>query len=172
MCKECGCGQDTASCPQCGGSIILVDGEPVCATCGATLHTHDDASHTHSHGDHTHRHVQHTHDHADHTHTHHHVHHTHDRADHTHTHHHAGHTHDHSDHSHAQGTQISAEDVAKLHVLVPHWIEHNKDHATGFRDWATRARTAHLESVANKIEAAAVQMEACNQILSSALEEL
>lgn len=156
MCKECGCGQDTASCPQCGGSIILVDGEPVCATCGATLHTHDDASHTHSHGDHTHRHVQHTHDHADHTHTHHH----------------AGHTHDHADHSHAQGTQISAEDVAKLHVLVPHWIEHNKDHATGFRDWATRARTAHLESVANKIEAAAVQMEACNQILFTALEEL
>ena len=156
MCKECGCGQDTASCPQCGGSIILVDGEPVCATCGATFHTHDDASHTHSQGDHTH----------------HHVHHTHDRADHTHTHHHAGHTHDHADHSHAQGTQISAEDVAKLHVLVPHWIEHNKDHATGFRDWATRARTAHLESVANKIEAAAVQMEACNQILFTALEEL
>jgi len=153
MCKECGCGQDTVSCPQCGGSIILIDGEPVCATCGATFHTHDDASHTHSPGDHTH----------------HHVHYAHDHANYSYTHDHASHLHD---HVHIQETQISAEDVAKLRVLVPHWIEHNKDHATGFRDWATRAKEAHLESVASKIEAAAIQMEACNQILSTALEEL
>ena len=161
MCEECGCGQAAASCSQCGGSMILVDGEPVCAACGTTPHTHDPPGHGHSHSGHTHHHADHTHDHTHHTHSHG-----------SHTHHHADHTDDHADHIHAQGSQITAEDVAKLHILVPHWIEHNKGHAANFRDWASRARASHLESVASKIEAAAIQMEACNQILSTALEEL
>ena len=59
-----------------------------------------------------------------------------------------------------------------MRLLVPHWIEHNQDHATGFREWAKTARGAGLESVAGKIEAAAIQMEACSRILSLALEDL
>ena len=30
----------------------------------------------------------------------------------------------------------------KLRVLLPHWIEHNADHAEEFRSWAERAGVA------------------------------
>jgi hypothetical protein len=133
MCEECGCGQSSTICPECGASMILINGEPVCPACGGESHA-DHAHDAHGHDEH---------------------------------HHHAGgHTHHHEEGQH------SAEDLIRLRLLVPHWIEHNQDHATGFRDWAKTAREAGLESVAGKIEAAAIQMEACNRILSLALEDL
>jgi hypothetical protein len=30
-------------------------------------------------------------------------------------------------------------DLEKLRVLLPHWIEHNAEHAAEFRQWAERA---------------------------------
>ncbi len=29
--------------------------------------------------------------------------------------------------------QTASDDLAKLHILLPHWIEHNQDHAASFR---------------------------------------
>ena len=134
MCEECGCGQSSAVCPECGTNMILIDGEPVCPACGGA----SDAHHTHGHA------------------------HGHDE----HHHHPGGHAH------HHEGDRHSAEDLTRLRLLVPHWIQHNQDHAAGFRDWAKTAREAGLDSVAAKIEAAAIQMEACSRVLSLALEDL
>ena len=36
-------------------------------------------------------------------------------------------------------------DVEKLRILLPHWIEHNQEHAAEFRSWADRATDAAQE---------------------------
>jgi hypothetical protein len=55
----------------------------------------------------------------------------------------------------------------KLRALLPHWIEHNQEHAADFRRWAEQAGEAAAD-----IEAAAAQMEAANQALALALDKL
>ena len=37
MCKECGCESHLALvCPECGGQVILIDGQPKCLACEAS----------------------------------------------------------------------------------------------------------------------------------------
>jgi hypothetical protein len=55
----------------------------------------------------------------------------------------------------------------KLLVLLPHWIEHNSEHAEQFRDWADGAGSA-----AGFLEQAAGLLEQANLSLSSALKEV
>lgn len=55
----------------------------------------------------------------------------------------------------------------KLRTLLPHWIEHNAEHASDFRLWAGLAGDAEAD-----IEAAADRMEAANEALAAALEKL
>jgi alcohol dehydrogenase class IV len=55
----------------------------------------------------------------------------------------------------------------KLRVLLPHWIEHNAEHAAEFRRWAKAAGLAAAD-----VEEAADQMLAANEALSAALEKL
>jgi hypothetical protein len=55
----------------------------------------------------------------------------------------------------------------KLLVLLPHWIEHNSEHAEEFRDWADGAGSA-----AGFLEQAARLLEQANLSLSSALKEV
>ena len=63
-------------------------------------------------------------------------------------------------------------DLDKLRVLLPHWLEHNAEHAGEFRTWADRARSAGDVHLAEHIEAAALQMEAAKRDLEGALEHL
>ena len=72
-------------------------------------------------------------------------------------------------HKHGQAVP---DDLTKLRVLLPHWIEHNQDHAASFRKWAEKAREMGLEGVAEQIEVAVEQMAACNQALAAALKTL
>jgi hypothetical protein len=55
----------------------------------------------------------------------------------------------------------------KLRVLIPHWIEHNHEHAEEFRRWADQAGTASPELVA-----AAEAIGRANDSLTAALEKL
>ncbi len=55
----------------------------------------------------------------------------------------------------------------KLRVLIPHWIEHNEEHADEFRSWAEQAGDASAD-----ILAAAEAMAHINESLASALEKL
>jgi hypothetical protein len=55
----------------------------------------------------------------------------------------------------------------KLRVLIPHWIEHNDEHADDFRRWAKDAG-----EVADDILAAAALMVKANESLAAALEKL
>lgn len=63
-------------------------------------------------------------------------------------------------------------DIEKLRVLLPHWMEHNKEHASEFRTWAQRAGEAGKDHVAEHIKAAAEKMEAANLDLEVAIEHL
>jgi len=55
----------------------------------------------------------------------------------------------------------------KLRLLLPHWMEHNAEHAAEFRRWARVAGRAQGD-----LEVAASQMEAVNAALAAALDKL
>ena len=57
--------------------------------------------------------------------------------------------------------------VDKLRVLIPHWIEHNDEHASEFLTWAAEAGKAEAD-----ILEAADYMSRLNQSLASALKKL
>ena len=55
----------------------------------------------------------------------------------------------------------------KLRVLIPHWIEHNREHAGEFQQWAEGAGEAGED-----IQEAAEAMLRVNQSLAIALQKL
>ena len=59
------------------------------------------------------------------------------------------------------------KDLEKLRVLLPHWIEHNDEHAAEFQEWATRAGEAEED-----IREAARLLEQATGLLHSAMEKL
>lgn len=59
------------------------------------------------------------------------------------------------------------KELEKLRVLIPHWIEHNEEHASEFRHWAEQAG-----DVASDILEAAEGMLIINNSLITALEKL
>lgn len=63
-------------------------------------------------------------------------------------------------------------DEDKLRVLLPHWIEHNAEHAAEFRQWAEKARAAGLGEVGDEIALAAKELGWVNEALTDALERL
>jgi hypothetical protein len=63
-------------------------------------------------------------------------------------------------------------DLDKLMALLPHWIEHNAEHAADFRNWADKARAAGQEEVAEDIDTAAKELGWVNEALGYALEQL
>jgi hypothetical protein len=58
-------------------------------------------------------------------------------------------------------------EIEKLRILLPHWIEHNAEHAAEFRSWAGRVGPSR-----EQIESAASRLEAANEALQEALEQL
>lgn len=60
----------------------------------------------------------------------------------------------------------------KLRMLLPHWIEHNVEHAAEFRHWAEQARAAGQEEVAEEIDTAAKELGWVNEALRGALDKL
>lgn len=59
------------------------------------------------------------------------------------------------------------KETDKLRVLIPYWIEHNKEHADEFRNYAKQAGNASAD-----ILAAADSMARVNECLLSGLEKL
>ncbi len=48
--------------------------------------------------------------------------------------------HDHHHHNH--GSEMSFDE--KLVKLLEHWVKHNADHATSYKDWAEKAKAEGL----------------------------
>jgi hypothetical protein len=43
-------------------------------------------------------------------------------------------------------------DVEKLKILLPHWMEHNEEHAASFESWAKTMRSTGREDLAVALE--------------------
>jgi Flp pilus assembly protein TadD len=63
-------------------------------------------------------------------------------------------------------------DREKLRVLLPHWIEHNGEHAAEFLQWADKALAEGDQQVAEELALAAKQMGWVNEALKVAVEQL
>lgn len=59
------------------------------------------------------------------------------------------------------------KDSEKLRSLIPHWIEHNHEHAAEYLKWAEKAG-----EVADSIREAATALDKVNWSLKHALDEL
>lgn len=63
-------------------------------------------------------------------------------------------------------------DLEKLKVLLAHWVEHNREHAEEFRQWAQRAEQLGVKEVASNLGAAVEEMQSVNKRLVAALDQL
>ncbi len=61
------------------------------------------------------------------------------------------------------------ETEAKLSHLLAHWVEHHEAHLENYRTWASRAREAGLEQVADALDrAVATGVEAARALRDAA----
>jgi hypothetical protein len=60
----------------------------------------------------------------------------------------------------------------KLRILIHHWIEHNREHAEEFREWAGEARAIEEQAASDNILKAAERLEEANEFLLRAAEKL
>jgi hypothetical protein len=67
---------------------------------------------------------------------------------------------------------MTSRDEDKLRALLPHWIEHNGEHAAEFRAWAEKARAAGWPEAAEEIDTAAKELGWVNESLRAAMEKL
>ena len=63
-------------------------------------------------------------------------------------------------------------ELDKLRALLPHWIEHNQEHATDYVRWAEVAKGAGRDPAAVHIRAAVELVAQANDALQEALDAL
>jgi len=63
-------------------------------------------------------------------------------------------------------------DRERLDTLLNYWIEHNKEHADEFREWAEKAKGFAGVTVQAQLLEAAKQMDRATELLLQAVEEL
>lgn len=63
-------------------------------------------------------------------------------------------------------------EIDKLRALLPHWLEHNEEHAADFARWAATVEEAGHGKAATQIRDAIERMEQVNEALRAALETL
>jgi len=68
------------------------------------------------------------------------------------THHHEN---EHDPHNHSHQNEHSLSLKNKMDKLLSHWIQHNDDHASNYREWADRAAEEKLTAIAQRLEEAA-----------------
>lgn len=68
---------------------------------------------------------------------------------------------------------MSSDDtLARVRILLGHWIEHNREHGEEFRQWADRLRGLGEIGAGNYMLQAAQETEKAGELLSRALERL
>ena len=67
---------------------------------------------------------------------------------------------------------MSNDDRAKLKTLLNYWVEHNREHAEEFKEWADKAEQMGEGEIAAEILQAVVSMDKVSELLSSTLKRL
>jgi nickel/cobalt exporter len=63
-------------------------------------------------------------------------------------------------------------ELEKLRILLPHWVEHNAEHADEFRTWAERLQLAGEAGVAERLLVAAALLDNAHDLLSKLQDEI
>lgn len=67
--------------------------------------------------------------------------------------------------------RIAVEDLEKVRVLLPHWIEHNAGHGEEFAKWAVQLDAAGEKDLATLLRQAETALREADSFLRSALEK-
>jgi len=71
-----------------------------------------------------------------------------------------------------RATSMDEVEKVKLKTLLNYWVEHNRQHAQEFREWAEKAKSFGQAEVHDDMMRAVQQMNRTNEFLLSALERL
>ena len=63
-------------------------------------------------------------------------------------------------------------DLEKLRVLLPHWIEHNVEQASELRTWAERMQLTREVDAAERLSAAAASLQKAGEYLAKLSDEI
>ncbi len=63
-------------------------------------------------------------------------------------------------------------DIDKLRVLLPHWIEHNHSHEAEFQKWSDIMKQSDASEIALLVNKAVSCMKDANTALAEALEKI
>jgi hypothetical protein len=77
------------------------------------------------------------------------------------------HHHDHHHHHHDSHGELSFDE--KIEKMLSHWIKHNQDHASNYRNWAEKAKTNGMDKAGILLEDAADMSLAINEKFEAAL---
>jgi hypothetical protein len=61
------------------------------------------------------------------------------------------------------------DDLERLKVLLAHWLEHNKEHADLYREWAEKALEMKQDDIAQILERLSRETEGLNNLIEEAL---
>ena len=76
--------------------------------------------------------------------------------------------HHHHHHEHESQGELSLDE--KLEKMLSHWIKHNEDHASNYRNWAEKAKANGYDKAGLLLEEAADMSLAINDKISAARE--
>jgi hypothetical protein len=80
-------------------------------------------------------------------------------------------SHDHHEHASAS-EQDSLSEREKLEKLLDHWIKHNNDHISTYREWSEKAGAENLEDVAALLKEACEITGSLNELFKRAIDKL
>jgi hypothetical protein len=142
--------------------------------CKENSHDHNhihEHNHEHEH-EHSHNHNHdHDHDGKEHAHEHNHIH----EHQHQHCHEHAhdgSHTHSHECKCEATGNDSLSKEEKTLKLLLNHWVEHNKSHEEGFKDWVEKSKQMGRVETSDSIKKAIEFMEKADEMLIEAQKHI
>ena len=78
--------------------------------------------------------------------------------------------HDHHHHHHDTRVELSFDE--KIEKMLSHWIKHNQDHASNYRNWAEKAKANGKDRAGLLLEEAADMALAINEKFEAALTAL
>ena len=67
---------------------------------------------------------------------------------------------------------MAKDEMTKLEILLDHWIEHNREHAKEFTEWAEKAKGLGHTAVHDEMRQAVEQINKANESLLAALKRL
>ena len=73
---------------------------------------------------------------------------------------------DHHHHDHDSHGELSFDE--KIEKMLSHWIKHNEDHASNYRNWAEKAKANGKDDAGVLLEAAAEMSLAINEKFTAA----